>query len=138
MHTEIGSKQAASAPNAHVNVKASGAYGSEMAYTDSVGGHHIGGHALKQLLINDQSAGEEGEEEYEEESTESEEELTDERKSTVPDFPIINSDDDNNSHATSYSDFYVIDEKEEQRLKQIAFEKFMADKAIEENKKSFR
>ena len=36
------------------------------------------------------------------------------------------------SHATSYSEFYVIDEKEEQRLKQIAFEKFMAEKAIEE------
>lgn len=36
------------------------------------------------------------------------------------------------SHATSYSSFYVIDEKEEARLKQIAFEKYMAEKAIEE------
>ena len=36
------------------------------------------------------------------------------------------------SHATSFSDLYVIDEKEEARLKQIAFEKFMAEKAIEE------
>lgn len=38
-------------------------------------------------------------------------------------------DDDNlnmHSHATSYSDFYIIDEKEEARLKQIAFSKFMA------------
>jgi len=35
-----------------------------------------------------------------------------------------------NSHATSYSDWYVIDEKEEARLKQIAFEKYMAEKAI--------
>ena len=113
IHTEVGSRQAASAPNAHANVKASGAYGSEVAYTDSVGGHHIGGHALKQLLINDQSAGEEGEEEYEEESTESEEELTDEAQSTIPDFPMNVDYDDNNSHATSYSDFYIIDEKEE-------------------------
>ena len=113
MHTELGSKQAASAPNAHANVKASGAYGSELAYTDSAGGHHIGGHALNKLLVNDQSAGEEGEEEYEEESTESEEELSCEAQSTVPDFPIAIDYDDNNSHATSYSDFYIIDEREE-------------------------
>ena len=63
--------------------------------------------------MNDQSAGEEGEEEYEEESTESEEELSCEAQSTVPDFPIAIDDDDNNSHATSYSDFYIIDEREE-------------------------
>ena len=95
MHTEVGSKQAASAPHAHANLKASGAYGSEMAYTDS-GGHHVGGRALKQLLMNDQSGGEEGEEEYEEETTEmdEEEELSCERKSTVPDFPLIIDDDD--------------------------------------------
>ena len=37
-----------------------------------------------------------------------------------------------NSHATSYSDWYVIDEKEEARLKQIAFEKYMAEMAVEE------
>ena len=47
MHTEFGSKYAASAPNAEVNVKASGAYGSEVAYTASAGGHHIGGLPLK-------------------------------------------------------------------------------------------
>ena len=88
-----------------------------MAYTDSVVGHHIGGHALKQLLMNEQSAGEEEEDEYEEESTDSEEELTNEAHSTIPDFPVNAEVDDNNSHATSYSDFYVIDEREEQRLK---------------------
>lgn len=36
------------------------------------------------------------------------------------------------SHATSFSEFYMIDEEEERRLKQVAFEKFMAERAIEE------
>ena len=49
----------------------------------------------------------------------------------MPDFPHQVKEEDLVSHNTSYSDFYVIDEKEEQRLKQIAFEKFMAEKAIE-------
>lgn len=50
----------------------------------------------------------------------------------MPDFPIEPKEDDMLSRATSYSSFYVIDEKEEARLKQVAFEKFMAEKAIEE------
>ena len=50
----------------------------------------------------------------------------------MPDFPEGEKEADLLSHATSFSEFYVIDEQEEQRLKQIAFEKFMAEKAIEE------
>ena len=48
----------------------------------------------------------------------------------MPDFPAEDNDD-MLSHATSYSEFYVIDEREEARLKQVAFEKYMAEKAIE-------
>lgn len=88
------------------------------------------------MLVNE--ADEEDEEEFEEEfEEEMEVELSCEHRSdgqSVPDFPPHEQKDDMLSHATSYSSFYVIDEKEEARLKQIAFEKFMADKAIEEKK----
>lgn len=35
------------------------------------------------------------------------------------------------SRKTSYSDFYVIDKEEEHRLKQIAFERYLADQQLE-------
>ena len=70
------------------------------------------------MLVNEvDDEEEELEESFEEEM---EEELTIEQNSqvTVPDFPL-NDDQEGEmlSHATSYSEFYVIDEKEEQRLK---------------------
>lgn len=79
------------------------------------------------MLVNEEDEEEEFEEEFEEEL---EEELSQEQLNTVPDFPE-DDPDEINSHATSFSDMYVIDEKEESRLKQIAFEKYMAEKAIE-------
>lgn len=41
------------------------------------------------------------------------------------------SNDDAISRRTSFSEFYVIDGAEEQRLKQIAFERYMEDKEKE-------
>ena len=87
------------------------------------------------MLVNEEE--DEDEEEYEEEiEEEMESELTIEQASShepsIPDFPAEKKEEDLLSRATSYSEFYVIDEQEEARLKQIAFEKFMAEKAIEE------
>ena len=119
IHSEIGSQQAKSGPKAEANAKASGAYGSEIAYSTQWK-NQAGGYPLNQMLVNeveDDDDEEELEESFEEEM---EEELTIEQNSqaTAPDFPN-NGDQDGEmlSHATSYSEFYVIDEKEEQRLK---------------------
>jgi len=84
------------------------------------------------MLVNEED--DEDEEEYEEEAEEeTEHELSydEEQEQSLPDFPQEEVDD-LNSHATSYSDWYVIDEQEEARLKQIAFERYMAEKAEEE------
>ena len=78
----------------------------------------------------DFESGEEEMEESFEEEMESEESIIDEKESGKQ----KSREDDllQNSHATSYSDWYVIDEAEEARLKQVAFEKYLAEKQIEE------
>jgi len=48
------------------NAKASGAYGSELEYSNS-NQHHQGGYPLKQMLVNEEDEEEEFEEEFEEE-----------------------------------------------------------------------
>lgn len=77
------------------------------------------------MLVNEEP--EEAEEEYEEEMEEESELTIEQEQKTEPDFPIEEDDEDMHSHNTSYSEFYIIDEKEEQRLKEVAFEKYMAE-----------
>ena len=126
LHSEYGQKQVKSNTLAEANRHASGAYGSELAYSTSVQNQR-GGYPLRQMMVNE--ADNQDEEEFEEETEEEfEEELTFEQKSSsMENFPEEKNEDDLNSHNTSYSSFYVIDEKEEARLKQLAFEKYMAE-----------
>lgn len=131
VHSELGPKEAHSGTGAVAHAKASGAYGSELAYSTNWQ-NQAGGYPLRQMLVNEETG--EDEEEFEESfEEEMEEELTIEMKSepSLPDFPLAEKEEDLLSHATSFSEFYVIDEREEERLKQVAFEKFMAEKAIE-------
>jgi len=74
MHSEYGDKQAKSHTRADANRLASGAYGSELAYSTSVQ-NQKGAYPLRQMLVNE--ADEDDEEEFEEETEEEmEEELT--------------------------------------------------------------
>ena len=74
LHSEYGQKQVKSNTLAEANKPASGAYGSEVAYSTSVI-YQKGGYPLRQILVNE--ADEDDEEEFEEEIEEEfEEELT--------------------------------------------------------------
>ena len=66
MHSELGEKKPPSNTKAEANAHASGAYGSELAYSNSQE-RHAGGYPLNQMLVNEEDEDEEFEEEFEEE-----------------------------------------------------------------------
>ena len=142
IHTELNSKNIQSVTKAIKNSRDSQGYGSEIAYqVDSQGDPKSPAQALKQKAEEEAKREPDSEEEEEYDSESYEEECEEELESEVtvdkvkPD-PVEDPPGEVSSgkvstgklsRRTSFSSFYVIDEAEEARLKQIAFERFMAD-----------
>ena len=146
MHSENGDrKDNKDSDRAVDHQRGSAAYGSEIEYTQVKTKQELG-------LEDEEEMEEEFEEEYEEESEESvnHDSKNDPRSATNEgekagflgkehnygqtgrnseiDYPLEVHRTENLSRKTSFSDFYVIDKEEEHRLKQIAFERYLADK----------